>query len=129
MQVPGSFAKGDGIHPITTGELLHQLRGLLHGRAPGAGFLGGEVDRATQMAAGIQQKPARDRRRIGMVAQHPVRPARDLVAPAGDWVSVLLADSATAQAVHHWPPTQCAKPLERTWPDTPGSLAMLRAPP
>jgi hypothetical protein len=77
MQMAGTLAKGDRIHPIAARELLHQLRRPLHHQAPGLGFLSGEVDRTAQMAPGIETTPPEQWRRLWMMAQQPIWMAPD----------------------------------------------------
>ena len=94
MQVACSFSKGHGIHPITAGEVLHEAGGLLHGRPPGLGFFAGEVQRAAQMPAGIEQEPTGERGWIGMMPQQPKRSATDFVVLPRCGVGMGVADTA-----------------------------------
>jgi len=55
MQVTRPLAEGEGVHPITAREGLHQPRRLLHSSTPVRGFLRCEGDRTRQVAARIQQ--------------------------------------------------------------------------
>jgi hypothetical protein len=57
VEMAGTLAKGDGVHPITPRELPHQLAGLLNCRAPGSCLIGREVGWSTDMAEGIEKQP------------------------------------------------------------------------
>lgn len=57
VEVAGSLAKSNRVHPITTRELAHQLAGLLDCRPPGSGLIGAEVGWSTDMADGVEKQP------------------------------------------------------------------------
>jgi len=57
VEVAGTLAKGNRVHPITTRELANQLAGLLDCRAPSRCLIGGEVGRSTNMAERIEEQP------------------------------------------------------------------------
>ena len=57
MEMAGTLAKSNRVHPVTSRELAHQLAGLLNCRTPSSGLIGGEVGRSTHMADGIEKQP------------------------------------------------------------------------
>lgn len=59
MQMPGTFTESDRVHPPAAGECLHKLAAALQHRTEGHCLLRQEVDRTAEVAAGIQQQPAR----------------------------------------------------------------------
>jgi len=94
MQVASPLPEGDGIDPFTPRELAHEARGSLNRPAPGCGLSRGEIDRAAQMARRIEEQPARQGRRIRMMAQQPEVVAADLPALPGIGIAVKTADPA-----------------------------------
>ena len=71
VEVAGTLAKGNRVHPITTRELTHQLAGLLDCRAPGSCLILGEVGWSADMAQGIEKQPTHQGGRIRVMAQQP----------------------------------------------------------
>ena len=99
MQVARPFPEGDRIHAITTGELLHEPRSLLHRSSPGIRFLRGELKKPANMSAGIEQQPACERRRVRMVAKNPMPIAADLKSATRFGAPVQIADAATSHVI------------------------------
>ena len=108
VEVAGTLAKGNRIHPITTRELKHQLAGLLDCRTPGSCLIGGEVGRSTHVAERVEEQPTHQGGRIRVMAQHPKRCPSNLIATnRRPNRAVQLADTAACRGS---PREQNAKP-------------------
>jgi hypothetical protein len=57
MEMAGTLAKSNGVDPITTRELAHQLAGPLNCQTPASRLIGREVEWSTDMAQGIEKQP------------------------------------------------------------------------
>jgi hypothetical protein len=94
VQVACTFAEGNRIHPLATAEHLHQGRAARNGVAPSQRLLGAEVHRSSEMPAGIQQQPTRQRRRSRVMPQDPERVTSQLPSPDSLGIVMQRADSA-----------------------------------
>ena len=99
MQMLCALTEGDGIHPITTCELLNKATGIAYGPPPVAGFILVERKRSGAMAQAVQKHPANQWRRIGVMAEHPEIGALNFITPHHRWLDMHSADGAIG--VHH----------------------------
>ena len=94
MQMASPLTKGDGIHTITATECLHKLGGPLNHPAPRGGLLLVEIQRSSQMSAGIQHTPPHQRGRTGVMTQQPAITAPDQVFRQTFFITMQRANGA-----------------------------------
>ena len=99
MQMLCPLAEGNGIHPITAGELLNKTTGIADAMAPVGGFVLVERKRAGAMAQAVQKHPANQWRRIGVMAKHPEMGAFNFVVPHHGRLDMQSTDGTVG--VHH----------------------------
>ena len=99
VQMLCPFAEGNGVYPITSGEVLHKDTGSLNGPTPVGGFLLVERKRAGAMAQAVQKHPANQWRRIGVMAKHPEMGAFNFVVPHHGRLDMQSTDGTVG--VHH----------------------------
>ena len=94
MKVLGPLAKGDGIHALASGDLLHESTRIAYSGTPVQGFRIGEIHGAGTVTQGIQQKPTGERRWIGVMAQNPELGSPNLITLSSCRVGMQLTDGA-----------------------------------
>ena len=116
VEVPGTFAKCNGVDAITTGDGLHQHRGVLDNHSPLHRLLGLELARSAQMPEGIEQTPTQQRSWLGMMTQEPVIIAPDLVLGKLCSIRMQVTDSTKrirrSSRVRHHKKTLLGKPAD-----------------
>ncbi len=116
VEVSGAFAKCNGVDAITTGDGLHQRRGVLDDHSPLHRLLGLELARSAQMPEGIEQTPTQQRSWLGVMTQEPVVIAPDLVLGKFCSIRMQVTDSTErirrSSRVRHHKKTLLGKPAD-----------------
>jgi len=92
MQMLGTLAEGNGVHPVTAGEVLNKTTGSPNHLPPVGGFRLVECERTGAMAQAVQKQPANQWCRIGVMTKHPEIGAFNFVAPDHDRITMQGAD-------------------------------------
>jgi hypothetical protein len=94
MQMGCTFAEGHDVDPITASEAFDDATCMLHGTTPICGLISVEANRTTHMSACIEQQPADQRRRIGMMSKDPQWSSADFIELSTASISVKATDIA-----------------------------------